>query len=89
MQLSPEEKLYVAQISARVVGMFQRYSVTIDPESDPFLAFMYRYLAEADVKSPRAIAYSELYRHIKQGIQAYLQQLDSVSQKGKSKEKSK
>jgi hypothetical protein len=88
-QLLPEGKLFVAQISARVVRMFQQYSAIIDPESEPFLTFMNRYLKGVGVKNPKAIPYPELYKHIKQGIRAYLQQLDSERKTGKGDEKSK
>lgn len=57
--------------------MFQRYARNIDPESEHFLAFISNYLGEKKVKDPRAIPYSELYRHIKEGIRDYLRQLES------------
>jgi hypothetical protein len=75
--LSPEDKSYVAHISARIVGMFQRYAGIIDPENEHFLAFIYGYLANVNVKNPTAMPYSELCKHIKEGIRAYLRQLDS------------
>ncbi len=51
-QLSPEDKLYVSQISARIVRMFQRYAQSIEPESEYFLTFIFQYLAERNVKNP-------------------------------------
>jgi hypothetical protein len=55
--------------------MFQRYSERVNPANEQFLAFMDRYLADQGVKNPKAISYPELYKHIRQGIVAYLQQL--------------
>ena len=68
---------YIAQATARIVRMFQRYAQNIDPESEHFLAFITQYLAERDVKNPKAIPYSELYKHIKNGIQEYLRIFES------------
>jgi hypothetical protein len=64
--------------------MFQRYAQNIDPESEPFLAFITQYLGERNVKDARTIPYSELYRLIKDGIQAYLQQSESSQGRRKS-----
>jgi len=69
---------YIAQISQRVVHMFQHYAANIDPESEDFLAFISKYLAERNVTDPRAIPYSRLYTHIKQGIRDYVRQHESV-----------
>jgi len=87
LQLARPEPSYVAQISGRIVRMFERYAQNIDPESEPSLTFITQYLAERNVKDPRAIPYHELYRHIKDAIQAYLKQ--SESSKGQSNKKSK
>lgn len=57
--------------------MFQRYARNIDPESEHFLTYITQYLAERNVKNPRAIPYSELYKHIKNGIREYLRLLES------------
>jgi hypothetical protein len=68
---------YIAQASARIVRMFQRYAWNVDPESEHFLAFITQYLVERNVKNPTAIPYSELYKHIKNGIREYLRLLES------------
>jgi len=57
--------------------MFQRYTRNIDPESEPFLKFITRYLAERNVKNPRGIPYSELYKLIRNGVREYLRLLES------------
>jgi hypothetical protein len=54
--------------------MFQRYASSIDPGNEDFLTFISNYLAERNVTDPRAIPYSQLYNHIKQGIRDYLHQ---------------
>jgi len=76
-QLPDTDASYIAQASARIVRIFQRYAQNIDPESEHFLTFMTRYLAERNVKNPRAIPYSELYKQIKNGIREYLRLLES------------
>ena len=76
VQLS-ETDSRVAHVSGRVVRMFQRYAHNIDPGSRDFLAFITQYLAGRNVKNPEAIAYSELYKHIKDGIREYLRRLES------------
>ena len=86
--MSPDEKAHVARISGRVVGMFQRYAMRIDPESEPFLAFIQKYLEDSNMKSPNSVGYAELYKHIKHGIQAYLKRLDSEGKAGEGEEES-
>jgi len=77
---------YIFQASARIVRMFERYAQNIDPESEHFLAFITQYLAERGIKNPRGIPYSQLYKHIKNGIREYLQTLES-SKKAKVPDK--
>jgi hypothetical protein len=77
VQLPDSDASYIAQVSARIVRMFQRYARNIDPESEHFQMFITRYLAERNVKNPRATPYSELYKHIKNGIREYLRLLES------------
>jgi hypothetical protein len=77
VQLPETDALYVARVSGRIVRMFQRYARNIDPESGHFLAFITEYLAGRNVKNPEAMPYSELYRHIKNGIREYLHLLES------------
>jgi hypothetical protein len=71
---------YIAQISQRVARMFQRYAASIDPDSEEFLTFISKYLAERNVTDPRAIPYSQLYTHIKQGIRDYVRQHEAVGE---------
>jgi hypothetical protein len=59
--------------------MFQRYVQNINPEDDRFHAFIGHYLAERDVKDPKAIPYSQLYKLIKEGIREYLRQQQQTS----------
>jgi len=75
--LAEADSSYIAQTSARIVRMFQLYAKNIDPESEPFLTFITQYLAEKNMKDPRAIPYPELYKHIKDGIRAYLRESES------------
>lgn len=63
---------YLAQVSGRIVRMFQRYAQNIDPEDEGFLTFISDHLAQNSVKDPRMIPYSELYKQIKEGIREYL-----------------
>ena len=77
---------YIAQATARIVRMFQRYAHNIDPESEHFLSFITQYLAEGGAKNPKAIPYSELYKRIKDGIREYLHLLES-SKKAKLADK--
>jgi hypothetical protein len=60
--------------------MFQRYAQNINPEAEPFLTFINQHLAKKNVRDPREIAYSQLYKYIKEGIQAYLQQMESTKE---------
>jgi hypothetical protein len=69
--------------------MFQRYAQNIDPENEPFLTFITQYLGERNVKDAKAIPYSELYRLIKDGIQAYLQQSGSSQGRHQSNKQSR
>jgi hypothetical protein len=88
-QLSPEDKLFISQISARIVRMFQQYAQNIEPESEHFLTFISQYLAERNVKNPRSIPYSELYGHIKEGIRDYLRQPESEGKENEPRTKSR
>jgi hypothetical protein len=58
--------------------MFQRYAESIDPENEQFLTFISQYLAERNVRDPREVPYSQLYRHIKEGIRSYVRQQESA-----------
>jgi hypothetical protein len=69
--------------------MFQRYAANIDPESQRFLTFISNYLAEKNVDNPKAIPYSQLYAHIKEGIREYLRQLESERKRNKLSTKSR
>lgn len=89
LQLAQGEPSYVAQISARVVRMFQRYAWNIDPESEPFLTFINQYLAERNVNDPRAIPYTQLYMHIKDAIQAYLRESEPSHERRQSNNQSR
>ena len=73
-RLPESDASYAAQVSARVVRMFQRYAQNINPEDERFLAFIDQYLASKNIKDPRGTPYAELYKHIKEGIQQYLRQ---------------
>jgi hypothetical protein len=54
--------------------MFEKYVQNINPDEERFHAFISNYLAEKGVKEPEALAYSELYKVIKNGIREYLRQ---------------
>jgi hypothetical protein len=74
---------YLSHISERVVKMFQRYAqkVTLDQS---FLMFISHYLTQRQVKDPRAVPYSELYKLIKDGICEYLRLRERDDQPRKS-----
>jgi len=57
--------------------MFQLYAQNINPESEHFLTFITKYLEMKNVTNPRAVAYPELYKLIKNGIREYLHQQES------------
>jgi hypothetical protein len=54
--------------------MFERYSQSIDPDAQDFLDFVSEYLAKKNIKESKAIAYSELYGHVKEAIREYLRE---------------
>ncbi len=66
-------------MTARIVRMFQRYTQNIDPEDERFIGFIAQYLRDRDVKDPKALRYSELYKLIKEGIRTYLSERESSS----------
>jgi hypothetical protein len=68
----------VAQVSARVVQMFQRYAQNINPKDEHFLSFIDEYLTSRNIKDPKGMPCAELYNHIKEAIRQYLRQLDSA-----------
>lgn len=70
----PQIDPYIAQVSKRIVEMFERYSENIDPEGEDFLLFVSKYLANKDAKEPKTIPYSQLYGHIKEAIREYLRE---------------
>jgi len=57
--------------------MFQHYAQNINPEDVEFLTFISDRLERSNLKDPRAVPYSELYKHIKEGIREYLRQRGS------------
>lgn len=63
---------YIARVTARIVRMFQHYVQNIDPDEPQFINFITQHLRDADVKDPKALRYSELYKLIREGIRAYL-----------------
>ena len=67
----------LAHVSGRVVRVFQRYAQNINPEDKVFLSFIIDYLAQKNIRDPKAIPYSELYGHVKDGIREYLRQQES------------
>jgi hypothetical protein len=69
--------------------MFQRYAGNIDPESESFLTFISQYLAERNVTDPRTVPYTELYRHIKEGIRDYMHRQMSARKRNKEVTKSR
>jgi hypothetical protein len=83
------ESEYISQTSARIVQMFQLYVQNINPESEHFLAFITKYLKTANVTSPRAVPYPELYQIIKKGIREYLRQQGSLVNQKESDQKSR
>lgn len=74
---------YLSHISERVVRMFQRYEQNIKLEQS-FLTFISQYLAERQVKDPKALPYSQLYKLIKDGIREYLRLREREHQPHKS-----
>jgi hypothetical protein len=57
--------------------MFQHYAQNINPKDVEFLTFISGRLELSNIKDPRAVPYSELYKHIKEGIREYLRQRES------------
>ena len=66
--------LYLDQVSARIVRMFELYSATINPDDQKFQEFIRNYVASKEPKDPQTIPYSQLYKIIKEGIREYLNQ---------------
>jgi hypothetical protein len=54
--------------------MFELYSAKIDPNDQKFQEFIRNYVASKESKDPQTIPYSQLYKLIKEGIRAYLNQ---------------
>jgi hypothetical protein len=76
--LSKIDSDYLAQVSARIVRMFERYAQNIDPQNADFLAFIRQYLKTKNINHPEAIQYSELYEYIKEGIREYLRGIEKA-----------
>jgi hypothetical protein len=54
--------------------MFERYVQNINPDDERFREFVSNYLEKKNVKDPRVLPYTELYKLIKEGIREYLRQ---------------
>ena len=70
--MAQSEDEYVTQVASRIVRMFQHYQQNIDPQDERFVGFIAQYLRDRDVRASKAMKYFELYRLIKEGIRAYL-----------------
>jgi len=54
--------------------MFELYSRNVDPNDEHFQTFMKNYVAAKELKDPQTLAYSELYKILKEGIREYVEQ---------------
>ena len=63
---------YVANVTRRIVRMFESYSENIDPSDEKFLAFVSNFLVENGVKNAEDIPYAQLYLLIRKAIRNFL-----------------
>lgn len=61
-------------MTARIVRMFEHYSANINPEDPSFQEFIRKYVAKKEQKDAQTVAYSELYKIVREGIQEYMTQ---------------
>jgi hypothetical protein len=61
--------------------MFELYTRNIDPEDEVFHTFIKNYVASTKSRDPETLAYSDLYKIIKEGIREYLKQKQGKSKK--------
>lgn len=65
---------HVANVTRRIVRMFELYSEEIDPEDEEFLHFVSDFLAKNSPKNPETLPYSELYLLIQRAIREFLKE---------------
>jgi len=63
---------YLSHVSTRIIGMFELYSRTINPQDSDFQTYIRGYVSRKDPRNPESIPYSELYGIIKEGIREYI-----------------
>jgi hypothetical protein len=65
---------HVANVTRRIVRMFELYSEKIDPEDENFMHFVSDFLAKNSPQTPETLPYSELYLLIQKAIREFLKE---------------
>lgn len=64
----------VANVTKRIVRMFELYSEKIDPEDEEFLHFVSDFVATNGPQNTETLPYSELYLLIQKAIRKFLKE---------------